>query len=269
MRFGCCGSQVYTKADKIGAERVDALAKYGYDYIELPIAEMLAVSDEEYAALKAQVQASGIKCEVCNNLFPASIRLTGPDVDMEKVEEHYNKALARAADIGASVVVFGSGGAKKVPDGFPIEQAWQQVLAITKGIAPVAQKHGITIAIEPIRQKECNIITSFAEGVAMAKQVNHPSVKVLIDLLHMHDENEPLSNLLENGEWLSHVHLSFPSTDYEGDRTFPTDMAEFDYQSFIDVLHKINYQGHVSVEAPSTDFDVQAPKAVALMKGNF
>lgn len=270
MRYGCCTSQVYTRSDKTGIERVKVLAQYGYDYAELPLAEMMALSEAEYADLKQTLLDSGIKCEVCNNFFPGTIRLTGPGMNLDTVTEYYTAALSRAADIGAKTVVFGSGGAKRVPEGFSMDEAWEQVLLITKSLAPVAQEHGITIAIEPIRSKECNLIKTFAEGVRMAEQVDHPNVKVLIDLLHMHDEEEQVSVLCEHGaKWLQHVHFSFPSADYEGDRTFPTDRGEFDYDSFADALHQIDYQGTVSIEAPTVDFEGQANKALELMKELF
>ena len=81
MRFGCCGSLVAQNPDKTGVEIVEKIAQYGYDYIELPLAEMMELSDADFAALCKRVERSGIRCEACNNFFPGRIRLTGPDVD--------------------------------------------------------------------------------------------------------------------------------------------------------------------------------------------
>ena len=77
MRFGCCGSLVAQNPDKTGVEIVEKIAQYGYDYIELPLAEMMQLSDADFAALCKRVERSGIRCEACNNFFPGRIRLTG------------------------------------------------------------------------------------------------------------------------------------------------------------------------------------------------
>ena len=53
MRFGCCGSLVAQNPDKTGVEIVEKIAQYGYDYIELPLAEMMELSDADFAALQS------------------------------------------------------------------------------------------------------------------------------------------------------------------------------------------------------------------------
>ena len=276
---------------KTGVEIVERIADMGYDYIELPLAEMMALSDEEFAALKARVAASGIRCEVCNNFFPSQIRLTGPEAELAAVERYFTAALARAAALGVSVVVFGSAGAKRVPEGFPKSQAMEQLVQITKAIAPVAEKHGITIAIEPVRMPDCNIINTFREGVALAEQVDHPNIKVLVDFYHLVCEAESPDVLLTYGkDNLRHVHFSFPNipeidgtvnpanirTLSEGElhargwwRTYPTRREEWDYTPFLDALKAIGYDGRVSLEAPVTDFDRQAEAALCFLKENF
>ena len=75
MRFGCCGSLVAQNPDKTGVEIVERIAQYGYDYIELPLAEMMELSDADFAALCKRVERSGIRCEACNNFFPGRILL--------------------------------------------------------------------------------------------------------------------------------------------------------------------------------------------------
>ena len=44
MRFGCCGNLASTHPDGIGIEIIEDAARFGFDYIELPIAEMTALS---------------------------------------------------------------------------------------------------------------------------------------------------------------------------------------------------------------------------------
>ncbi len=93
MKFGCCGNLVASGPDKTGIEIIETISQLGYDYIELPLAEMTELKDDEFELLKNRVQQSGISCQVCNNLFPAKIRLTGPDVNMTHIHQYLEKAL--------------------------------------------------------------------------------------------------------------------------------------------------------------------------------
>lgn len=291
MRFGCCGNLLASGPDRTGIETVEMLAEYGYDYIELPLAEMMDLSDADFAALKDRVAASGLRCEVCNNFFPARIRLTGPEADEQAIQTYLTAALARAGELGVSVIVFGSAGAKRVPEGTPMDQAYQQVLQVTRRAALEAQRYGITIVIEPVRMPDCNIINTFAEGVRLAQDAALPNVKVLIDFYHMVCEHESPQILLTYGpEYLRHVHFSYPNIPllegsrdpdhirhlFEGEldragwwRTYPADSGEWDYGEFIHCLKACGYNGRVSLEAPVKDRAVQVRQALAFLKQNF
>lgn len=274
MKFGCCGNLVAKGPDKTGIEIVERIAAYGYDYIELPLAEMMDLSDEEFEELRQRVKASGISCRACNNLFPARLRLTGPEADMEAISDYAGRAMSRAERLGVDTVVFGSGTAKNVPEGFPYEAAYRQVAQITRMLAPLGEKHGITIVIEPIRKPECNIINTFAEGVALAREIGHPYIRVLADYYHMAWEKETLDALrLYGGEYLRHVHFANPNLgSAEGlreGRVYPRSASEWEYQEFIHVLKGIGYDGRISIEAGARDFDSQAKDAIRFMRENF
>lgn len=291
MRFGCCGSLVATGADKTGVEIVERIAAMGYDYIELPLAEMMDLDDEAFKNLCARVEYSGIRCEVCNNFFPSRIRLTGSQVEMKAVEEYYCSAMDRAKQLGASVIVFGSAGAKRVPEGFPTDEAFEQLIDITKGMAAAAAKENIVIAIEPVRHPDCNIINTFEEGVCLAQKVNSAYIKVLVDSYHMACEHESPEVLVKYGkEYLTHIHFSYPNfptihgvcgpdairTVFENElhkkgwwRTYPSSKDEWNYEPFFSAVKNCGYNGRMSLEAPVEDFDRQAKQALSLLKSVF
>lgn len=271
MKFGCCGNLAASGPDKTGIEIAEPMKECGYDYIELPLAEMMDLSEEEFKRLEECLKNTGIPCEVCNNLFPGRIRLTGPDADMKEIEDYMEAALLRAKRLGVQIVVFGSGGAKNVPEGFSHETAYEQVAEITRKLALIARRHDITIVIEPIRKPECNIINSFEEGVRLAKLVDDESVKVLVDYYHMVWEEESPEILLRYGkEYLRHVHFANPNMkDKETGRIYPSDWSEWDYREFIETLRQIGYDGRVSVEAGAADFKQQAQEALKFLHTYF
>ena len=108
MRFGCCGSLVASAPDRTGVEIVERLAEYGYDYIELPLAEMMELDGGAFGALRSRVERSSLRCEACNNFFPARVRLTGPEADPGAARDYCVRALDRAAELGAAAAQGGS-----------------------------------------------------------------------------------------------------------------------------------------------------------------
>ena len=247
-------------------EHLRALKECGYDYVEMPMAQMMALPEEEFEALKKELKDLDLPCETSNNLFPVNLKLTGPQVDHEAIMSYAEKAFARAQELGIEYCVFGSGPAKNVPEGIPMEEGYQQVVSLLRDIAPIAQKHDVTIVIEPLRRAECNLINSFAEGVQLAKDANVPGVKVLVDFYHMTVENEPVENVAKDGkEYLRHVHFANPTG-----RVYPVSADEADYMPFVKALATAGYDARVSCEAYAPNgFEADAPVALAMLRKLF
>ena len=127
-------------------------------------------------------------------------------------------------------------------------------------VDPIAAEHGITIAIEPLNRLESNIVLTAREGLALARQVDRPRIKLLVDYYHMTLEDESPDILLKAGPEVRHIHFARA----EG-RTFPAEM-ETGYRAFFANLKRIGYEGRVSVEAYTTDFASDAPRALAVLK---
>ena len=171
------------------------------------------------------------------------------------------KAFDRAAKLGLKVIVFGSGGSRKVPDGFSKDEAWKQLVDFAKRIAPEAKKRRIVVAVEPLRKQETNIINTAAEGLAWVQAVGHPNFQLMVDFYHLASEKEDPAILVKARKELRHIHIANPNG-----RVFPQSAEEYDYSGFFDNLRKIKYQGGISVEGRAKDFDVEAPKALAFLR---
>lgn len=264
MRYGCCGSMINPLKDPIGIEIIDSLSDFGYDYIELSLSHIAALDEKDYCELESRVLSSGLKCEACNNFIPPSLKLTGPLVDKERIRDYIEKALYRADRIGAKTVVFGSGGARAVPEGFPMDMAWNQLVDFLRLASDVAKKHGIVLTIEPLNKSECNIIHNLSDAQKLSEAVNLPNVRVLADYYHFAAENDSSDNIIKAGSNIGHVHFS----RYEG-RVFPKNIMEDNYLPFISSLKKAGYDGKVSIEAYTKDFINDAREALEFLKENF
>jgi D-psicose/D-tagatose/L-ribulose 3-epimerase len=91
MKFGCCLNMVSTKPDGTGAEWIAELKNSGFDYAELPLSQMMDLSEDDFDQIRNQLLEVGIPCDGCNNFFPASIRLTGEEADYQGFAEVLRK----------------------------------------------------------------------------------------------------------------------------------------------------------------------------------
>ena len=247
-----------------GLANLEAAKSAGFDYVELSATEIANLSDAEFDAAAAKIKSIGIATPAANLFVPAAIRLTGPETSVEQQNAHVKKALTRLARLGVQVVVFGSGGARRVPDGFSRDEAFKQLVDFGRRAAEEGRAHNIVITIEPLRKQETNIINSAGEGLALVEAINHPNFQLMIDFYHLASEQEDPGIVLRAKDRLRHLHVANPK-----DRVFPATWEEYDYAPFFANLKKIGYDKRISVEGRTTDLAAQGPPAIALLRRAF
>lgn len=258
MKLGCCLNMLGNREEPIGRDYIPAAQQAGYDYVELPLAQVMELSGQGFDDLLASLKESGIRCRACNNFFPASIRLTGEDVRPDEVREYLQRAVERAARLGAEVIVFGSSGAKNVPAGFDHKRAWEQIADTLRWADACVLPAGIRIAIEPLNREESNIILNLNEGEELRRMAGVFSVRLLVDYYHFTMEKEETETLRKRMSEIAHVHFAEP----EG-RSFP-ERKKAQYESFFQTLRAGGYDGLVSVEAYAKEPEQALKRAVFL-----
>lgn len=207
MEFGIC----YGELD------LSACAAAGFDYCELAAARVLdpGVSDREWAATRDRILSAALPVPVCNLFFPGDLKLVGPERDLARAVEYADKVFQRLEAIGGRVQVFGSGGARRAPEGYAVEKATEDVKELLARIAPLAERRSVVIAMEHLRSAECNVLTTFEATLALVREVDHPAVRALVDLYHLGQMNEPLGLVGSAGGLLAHVHIADPATRHD------------------------------------------------------
>ena len=173
-----------------GLKDVSAAKRAGFDYIELSTTEIAALTDADFESAVAAVTDAGLPVPVTNLFLPPTLKVTGPEADPARQMAYVTKAFDRLARLGVRIVVFGSGGARRVPDGYAKDDAFKQLVDFGRRIAPLAQARGLTVAIEPLRREETNIINSAAEGLELVEAVGAPGFQLMIDFFHLARERE-------------------------------------------------------------------------------
>jgi D-psicose/D-tagatose/L-ribulose 3-epimerase len=151
-----------------------------------------------------------------------------------------------------------------VPDGFPKDQAFQQLVEFGRRIAPEARARGITVAVEPLRREETNIINSAAEGLGLVNAIDDANFQLMVDFYHLASEKEDPAIILRAGGHIRHLHVANPQG-----RVFPRKWDEYDYAPFFAALRKMGYDKRISVEASTQDLSTDAPQAIALLRRAF
>src|SRR5262249_14193556 len=236
----------------------------GFDYIEVGTSENAAMPDADFDRALQNAKQVGLPVPAANTFLPAALKVTGPATDADQQIAYVRKALDRLSKLGVQVVVFGSGGARRVPDGFSKDEAFRQLVAFGKRVAPEARSRGMTIAVEPLRKEETNIVNSAAEGLALVEAIGDPNFQLMIDFYHLSSEHEDPSIVSRAKDRLRHLHMANPTG-----RVFPLAWEEFDYRPFFAQLRQAGYNRRISVEASTKDLTADAPRAIALLRRAF
>lgn len=247
-----------------GLANLEAAKAAGFDYVELSARDIAALPDADFEAAAAKIKSLGIATPAANNFIPGTLKLTGPETNVEQQNAHLKKTLTRMARLGTQIVVFGSGEARRFPEGFSKDDAFKQLVDFGRRAAEEGRANGITITVEPLRRQESNMINTAAEGLALVEAINHPNFQLMIDFYHLASEQEDPGIVLRAKDRLRHLHVANPQG-----RVFPAKWEEFDYAPFFANLKKIGYDKRISVEGRATDFATQAPPAIALLRRAF
>src|SRR5580658_3342487 len=113
MRFGICAK----------AQRAEELRAAGADFVEENVQTFLRglVEDAEWQGTWSGPPA--LPVSAANSLVPGDLKIVGPVVDFERLQKYIANVTTRAQRVGMKVLVFGSGGARNVPEGFDRQRA--------------------------------------------------------------------------------------------------------------------------------------------------
>jgi len=221
------------------------LQTQGWDYIDVNIQKAFdgTKSDDEWTGANA-FDDLPIPALAGAQMLPATKKVVGESVDFDALTTYMTRVAKRAGAIGTKVLVFGSGAARQVPDGFDRDRARNQIIDFLKMSGPLARANGAMIAVEPLNKNECNIINSLSEAASIVREVDHVGVKQLYDSYHSWIEDESLASLRSVGSLIRHVHLADKQ-----DRAAPGLSGQSDYRAAFRILKEASYQGSISVEA--------------------
>lgn len=235
----------------------------GIDYLEGFTQELLLPeTPEETRAKPAEaILAKGFTLPASNRFVPPDLKVVGPVIDYARLDRFAANCFRRAKEINMTLIVFGSAGARMIPEGFSAATAFEQYVDVLRQLGPLAEEQGVTLLVEPLNRGECNCVNTILEGAEAVRRANNRGVQLLVDIFHMLRNGESADDIVKVAPLIKHAHMA-----ENKDRAAPGIHNE-NLRPFYRALKRAGYNGKLTIEADWTDFPAQVGPAITALRG--
>jgi hydroxypyruvate isomerase len=232
--------------DKIPLDEFCAAGKQ----IGLQSVELLVV--EDFPTLKKHDLVCAMVSGVPGGITSGLNRVENHD----KIVEFFEKTAPVVAEHGYPNIICFSGNRKGMSD----EQGLQNCAIGLKRIAPIAEKHKVTVCMELLNSKHNHpdyMCDHTPWGVELVKRVGSERFKLLYDIYHMQImEGDMIATIREHHDSIAHYHTGGVPGRAEIDET-----QEINYPAVIKAIIETGFKGFVAQE-----FIPKRPDALASLK---
>jgi sugar phosphate isomerase/epimerase len=174
---------------------------------------------------------------------PAWLHLTTPDDLLRRDTARFAGHLAGICGaMGGDIMVWGSPRQRNLDPSWAYDDAFRRAAGVLREAAAAAHDAGVTIAMEPLARKETNFLTTAEETIRLLEEVDHPGLKLHLDVKAMSDEGTPIPEIIRAcKDWVVHFHANDPNLRGPGS-------GEVDFVPIVAALREIGYDRWVSVE---------------------
>jgi D-psicose/D-tagatose/L-ribulose 3-epimerase len=241
-------------------ELAPAIAKMGFDHIEIPIDDPETLDFERCNEI---IKNAGIESvSFCAAMSPDR-DLIDPDPQVRENGVAYLKAC-----MDGLVVV----GGKHLVGPFysAVGRTWKQtaeereadmqiLVEILRELSDYAAERGLLLGVEPINRFETSFITTAEQVIELVDRVDHPACKVMLDTFHMNIEEDSLGDAIRAaGPRLIQVHSNENNRGTPGKGHVP-------WEEVAQALKDIHFDGVFVIES-FTDKVESIAKAAAIWR---
>ncbi len=256
MKFAFCNEMFEggAMADVCAVSR-----RLGYDGIEIAPFTLAASADEVSAEQRKEVRQtiedSGLETVGLHWLFagPAGLHMTTPDESVRgRTRDYLSVLLDLCKDLGGRVMVLGSPKQRSLVEGQSRDEAWKNAVELLSSVLDRAGDLGVTICLEPLSPVETDFINTVSEGMEMVRQINHPNLKIHLDVKAMCSEPTPVAEIIRSVrvEDIGHFHVNDANLYGPG-------MGDVDYGPIAEAIKDIGWNEWLSVEVFKYDPDAE------------
>ncbi len=184
----------------------------------------------------------GLRCTMANSFHTIPLGFNRPDQHDRLVAEG-SAYIPKVAAAGIERVVVFSGNRAGMSDGEGIANC----IAGLRRLMPVAERHGVTLCLEMLNSRVDHAdyhADTTAFGVAVARGVDSPRMRLLYDVYHMLVmEGNVIATIRAALPWIAHVHTAGVPGRHELDAS-----QELQYPAIARALADAGYAGVVAHE---------------------
>ena len=200
------------------------------------------IKENRFKDKLAQIHSLTTPIYAVNIFLPGSLKVVGPSVNEKAVLAYADTVFQRCLAAGINMIIWGSGGSRRVPEGFDHTKAKEQFISIARKVAILAQHYGIEIVLENLNHTETNFINKVSEIIGIAEAVDQPNFRICVDIYHMLMEGEAPGIISKTGKYLVHCDIA----EKEG-RTPPGTHGD-DFTPYLKALRNVGYKGKITLE---------------------
>jgi hydroxypyruvate isomerase len=239
-----------------------------WPYAKIPIREFFkAVADMGLTAVDLltpdewpAAKEFGLTCSMGSGLGGTIVDGLNDPANHEAIVKGLTEGIPRAAEAGVPNVITFFGNRRGRADAEAIANS----VAALRRVAPLAEKHGVTVCIELLNSKVNHKDYQGDRtpyGVEVVSQVSSPRVKLLYDIYHMQImEGDVIRTLSDNRQWIAHYHTGGVPGRHEIDET-----QELYYPAIFRAIRETGFTGYVAHEfVPTRDPLISLRDAVKL-----
>lgn len=237
----------------------------GYDYAELDMPELEAMSDRDFGAFQEQVSREGLPILTGARILP----IAEPMFFLEgfqpaSLEDYLHRTCRRSAALGIGKIILGNGKARTMttPEDRKKEPVFIQLLRM---LGEIAGENGQELILEPLGPKYSNYINTIPEAVRVLEAVGLPNVYTMADLRHVVWSEESFQDLVDYGWYIHHIHVDYPLSYPE--RGYPQAEDGYHYGAFLEALQQSQCCDTLTIEADvPQDWGLAHQRAVDILR---
>jgi sugar phosphate isomerase/epimerase len=239
-------------------EQDSMLYANGYKYVVESVVKCFSptkVTDTQFEENLKAFRKLKLSIIALNIFMPGDMKLVGPEVKEEVILPYVKTVFERCKRAGITMVIWGSGGARRVPEGFDHQKAKQQFIDIAGKVAALAKQYQIELALENLNSTETNFINTVEEAFDVVIKVDHPNFWLCVDVYHMLMEGEQPAVIEKTKKKLIHCDIA------EKTKRAPPGVNGDDFREYLKALKKVGYSRKIVLECRWDNLTAQALSA--------
>lgn len=215
----------------------------GFDFLELAVEDPALID----AALVRQALSDHGLSATMAGAFGPNRDLTSDNPALRTASLAYIRSCVELAE-ALGITRFGGPmysavGKRRLVPPAQREQEWQLAVQGLRQAAPMADDHGVKLAIEPINRFETDLVNTAEAVMRMVGEIDHAAVGVQLDSFHLTLEERDLEQAIRLcGPKLLHVQVS---ENYRG----APGSGQTRWDAFKRGLDAIGYRGGIAIES--------------------